>query len=230
MLYLRIGRRFLNLLPDATEEQPNPQPMPPLPATTGNLNVIIAPLPDLRPFSGNTVDWLIRVARLIFEPRGTSSLYTFTTGTVESWLEREMVQEQWRMVEDGEQLRSTIYEFRPDSNAPITLTRLSLRRTRSVTTNTSADRANTFREALLQRHQRCIISPIRLPQLLIASHLIPRRLGDSGVQSVINRFTDVSTPVDRYNPIIGVPLYLSLDVWVDTYRLGFWNCGPVSHP
>jgi len=227
MLYLRIGQRFLNLLPAATEEQPNPQPML---ATTGNLNVIIAPLPDLRPFSGDTVDWLIQVARLIFELCGMSSLYTFTTGIVKSWLEWKMVQEQWRMVQDGEQLRSTIYKFHPDSNAPITFMRLSLRHMRSITTSMLAGRGNTFHKALLQRLQQCIISPIRLLQLLIASHLIPRRLGDSDVQSVINRFTDVSTPVDRYNPIIRAPLYLSLDVWVDTYQLGFWNCGPVSHP
>lgn len=111
MLYLRIGRRFLNQLPAATEEQPDPQPIPPLPGTTGNLNVIITPLPDLRPFSGDTVDWLIRVARMTFEPLGTGSLYTFTTGTVESWLEREMVQEQWRTVQDGEQLSPPYTSF-----------------------------------------------------------------------------------------------------------------------
>jgi hypothetical protein len=224
-LYLRIARRLLNLIPAETEEQP----IPPLPGTTGNHNVIIAPLRDLRPFSGDTVDWLIRVARLIFEPLGTGSLYTFTTGTVESWLEREMVQGQWRVVQDGEQLMSTIYEFRSDSNAPITLTRLSLRQARSVTTNTSADRGQVFRDALLRRHHQCIISSVSHPAILIASHLIPRRLGDSGVQSVIDLFTTLSTTVNRYNPMIGVPLLQTIDTWVDGFKLGFWNCGPVRH-
>jgi len=49
-----------------------------------------------------TVDWLIKLARLIFEPLGTSSLYTFTTETVEWWLDKEMEPSLWRKVEHGE--------------------------------------------------------------------------------------------------------------------------------
>src|ERR1700733_1136494 len=156
-LYLRVNRQFLLLLPDATDDQPNTQPLPPLPGTTGNLNVIIADLPDLRPFAGDTVDWLIKVARLIFQPLGTSSLYTFTTESLEWWLDREMEPALWRPVVQGEQLRATIYEFRPDNNTPITLTR-SLRHMRSVTTNTSAPQATAFSGALLRRDQSCIIT------------------------------------------------------------------------
>jgi hypothetical protein len=115
-LYLRVNRQFLRILPAATAAQPHPQPLPPLPGTTGNLNIIIANLPDLRPFAGDTVDWLIKVARLIFEPLGTSSLYTFTTESLEWWLDREMEPALWRPVVQGEQLRATIYEFRPDNN------------------------------------------------------------------------------------------------------------------
>jgi len=119
-LYLRVNRKFMLLIPAATEDKPNPQPLPPLPGTTGNLNVIVADIPDLRPFAGDTIDWLIQLARLIFEPLGTSSLYTFTTETVEWWLDRETEPSLWRKVEHGEQLRATIYEFRPDNDALIT--------------------------------------------------------------------------------------------------------------
>jgi hypothetical protein len=49
------------------------------------MNIIIADLSELRPFAGDTVDWLIKIARLILEPLGTSELYTFTTRTVEWW-------------------------------------------------------------------------------------------------------------------------------------------------
>ena len=136
-LYLRVNRQFLLLLPDVTDYQPNPQPLPPLPGTTGNLNVIIVDLPDLRPFAGDTVDWLIKVARLIFQPLGTSSLYTFTSESVEWWLGREMQLPLWRAVLPGEQLSATIYEFRPNNNALIELTEQSLRHTRSVTASTS---------------------------------------------------------------------------------------------
>ena len=51
----------------------------------------------------------------------------------------------------GEQLRATIYEFRPDNNTPIALTKRSLHHMRSVTTNTSAPHATAFSAALLQR-------------------------------------------------------------------------------
>jgi hypothetical protein len=103
----------------------------------------------------------------------------------------------------GEQLRATIYEFRLNNNTLIALAKRS-RHTRSVTTNTSVPRATQFRTALLRRDQACIITHDTMERLLIASHLIPRRLGDLGVQSVVQRFTGLATIVDRYNPAIRV--------------------------
>ena len=223
-LYLRVNRRFLLLLPDAPEDQPSP----PLPGTTGILNVIIADLPDLRPFAGDTVDWLIKVARLIFQPLGTSSLYTFTTHSVEWWLDREMQLPLWRMVLPGEQMRATIYEFRPDDNILIALTKRSLRSARSVTTKASTPQAAQFRTALLQRDRGCIVTHDPMERVLVSSHLIPRRLGDLGVQSVVQRYTGLTTIVDRYNPAIGVSLFAGLDSFVDGFELGFWNNGPVN--
>lgn len=229
MLYLRVNRRFLYLLPSPTEDQPraDPQPLAPPPDTTGNLNIIIADLSDLRPFAGDTVNWLIRVARLIFEPLGTSSLHTFVTGSVEYWLDREM-DPSWRPVVQGEPLTSTIYEFCPDNNALLSLTKISDRRARSMTTNTSAPQAGPFRTTLLQRHQRCIISQQPDPGALVASHLIPRRLGDVAVQSAFHRFTGSQAVVNRFDPLLGVLLNAMLDTYVDSYRVGFWNSGPVS--
>ena len=225
-LYLRLNRRFLLQFPDATEDKPNPQPLPPPPGTAGNLIVINASLSDLRPFAGDTVDWLIKVAKLIFEPLGTSSLYTFTTESPEWWLEREMEPSTWRIVAQGEQLRATIYEFRPDNDALVMLTQKSERHMRSVTTNTSSDRAASFRDALLRRDRLCIIS--QQDRSMIASHLIPRRLGDNGVQAIIQRFAGSSTSLNRFDPTIGVFLFTGLDMCVDAYNLGFWNIGPVG--
>ena len=224
VLYLRVNHRFLLPFPLASAE-PNP---PPLSCEPGNLNVLVANLADLRCFAGETVDWLIAVARLIFEPRGTSSLYTFTTESLEWWLDREMEPSLWRQVMPGEQLMATIYEFIPDNGGPIILTQMSLRQTRSITTNTSTPQATPFRNALLERDQTCIITRQSLQQSLIASHLIPRRLGDSGVQSVLQRFSGSSTVVDRYDPRIGILLSATLDTFVDGYEMGFWNCGLVS--
>jgi len=227
-LYLRVNRKFLLLLSAVTEDDPDPQPLPPLPGTSGNLNVIIADLPDLHPFTGDTVDWVIKIARFIFEPLGTSSLYTFTTESLDWWLEREMEPSLWRQVMPGEQLQATIYEFCPDNDAFISLTRRSKRHIRSTTTNTSAPRASTFRNALQQRDQTCIITRHTMVDLLVASHLIPRRLGDLGVRSTVQRFTGSPIIVDRFDPAIGVFLLSTVDLLVDGYKLGFWNIGPVS--
>ena len=51
-----------------------------------------------------------------------------------------------RQMVHGEQLKATIYDFRSDNDALIALTRLSLRDSRSLTIQTSVDRAaeNSF--------------------------------------------------------------------------------------
>ena len=229
MLYLRVDRRFLQLFPDTTADDPNPLPVPPPAGTTGILNVIIADLRDLQPFSGNTVDWLIAVASFVFEPLGMGSLYTFTTQTLDYWLGRQMDHSQWRVVSPGENLTATIYEFRRANDALITLTQIShpQQTERSHTTNTSQPRVTQFQTACLQRDRACIVLS-RNPGG-IASHLIPRRLGDAGVRAVFQRFTpEPVAVVDRYDPRLGVMLSRNLDSLVDTYDLGFWNTGRVS--
>ncbi|KAM6493643.1 hypothetical protein JOM56_010004 [Amanita muscaria] len=205
LLYLRASRGFLNLLSAATEDQPDPQPLPPPPSTIGHLYVIRASLQDLHPYAGGTVDWLIRVARLIFEPLGlTSSLFTFTADTLDSWLDRDMDPMQWRQVEQGEQM--------------------SLREGTSATTNTSQPRATTFRNAINERDGTCIIS--QNPFSLVASRLVPKRLGDATVTSVVRRFTDSDAAVTRFDPTLGVLLFLPLDDRLGSYEMGFWNSGP----
>ncbi|KAM6493658.1 hypothetical protein JOM56_010019 [Amanita muscaria] len=224
LLYLRVSRGFLNLLPAATAGQTDPQPLPPPPGTIGHLYVIRASLQDLRPFAGGTVDWLIRVARLIFEPLGTSSLFTFTADTLDSWLDRDMDSTQWRQVEQGEQLKATIYEFRPDNNAFITLSRMSLREGTSATTNTSQPQATAFRNMINERDGKCIIS--QTPWSVAASRLVPKRLSDAAVTSVVRRFTGSDAAVTRFDPTLGVLLFLPLDDRVGSYEVGFWNSGP----
>jgi len=150
-LYIRANRRFLNVIPQATATEPKPHPTSPTPGTTGNLNLIIAELPKLHPYSTANIDWLLKVARLILEPLSTGSLYTFTSESVEYWLEKEMDfnLSQWRQVQPGEPLTATNYEFRP--NNFVTPTRLSLHEARSMTSDTSASQATPLRDALLDR-------------------------------------------------------------------------------
>ena len=230
-LYLRVSREFLNQLLAPTEDQPDPNPLPPPPGIGGHLFAIRQDIQDLRPFAGETVDWLIRVARLMFEPLGNSSLFTFTVNTVEWWMNRDMVPAQWRQVQLGELLRPTIYEFRPNNNAPITLSRISVRQSHSLTTNTSQPHADAFRETIRGRDTRCIITHAQFFDMVIASHLIPKRIGDVATRSVVQRFTGLdAADVTRFDPMLGILLAKQLDSLVDQYRLGFWHSGPVSFP
>ncbi|KIL55007.1 hypothetical protein M378DRAFT_173917 [Amanita muscaria Koide BX008] len=96
----------------------------------------------------------------------------------------------------------------------------------SVAVNFSPPRATAFRNALLARDGTCIIS--QNPLSLIASHLVPKRLGDAAVTSVVQRFTGSDAAVTRFHPTLGVLLFRSLDDRVDSYEMGFWNSGPVS--
>jgi hypothetical protein len=115
----------------------------------------------------------------------------------------------------GDQLRPTIYEFMA------TLCPQSLV---NVLQSQLQPQATTFRNALLRRQPRCIISGMEVP--VIASHIIPRRLGDSGVQSVIRRFTSTPPPPPHVIQSMGITL---VDIWTIIYKVGFWNTGPVSH-
>lgn len=227
MVYLRVNRQLLLQLNAPTANQPNPIPSRPPHGIGGNLNIIAAQLPELQKFAGTTVDWLIRVARFILEPRGSGVLYTYQTQDVQYWLGREK-DNTWRQVAAGEELRPTIYEYRRLNDQTMEPTRICHRQVRSVTPNAAQDQASAFLTALLARHPRCIISGEPDPIFLIASHLIPRRLGNDGARSIFQRFTGVPTPVTRYHRSIGVTLEPRMDILVDSFQLGFWNIGNVD--
>jgi len=139
----------------------------------------------------------------------------------------------WRRVENGEPLEARIYEYSPDTLddffAPA---KICTRDDRSITTSspTTRDRARDFRDALLRRDMHCVVTGDQPADILIASHLIPRRLGDHVAQSVVDQFVASGTiPLpDCYNPQLGLLLLSTLDTWVDIFRIGFWHIGDVS--
>jgi hypothetical protein len=88
IVYLRVNRRFLLQLNPPTALQPNPPPSQP--NMEGNLYVIAAPINRVQWFAGNTVDWLVRISKLMF-------LYTFQTRSVQYWLDNE-IDNSWRQV------------------------------------------------------------------------------------------------------------------------------------
>lgn len=60
---------------------------------------------------------------------------------------------------------------------------------------------------------------------LIASHLIPKRMGTNGAEEVVRRFVgeQAAREVHRFHPAIGVLLVSTLDTLVDDHQLGFYH-------
>lgn len=61
----------------------------------------------------------------------------------------------------------------------------------------------------------------------IASHLIPKRLGDRNIREIIDIYAkddSIDTEqITRYDSIVGVLLTSGLDEAVDKFELGFWH-------
>jgi hypothetical protein len=63
-------------------------PCPPTPRE--HLYLIKSDLQSLSPYADGKADWLIRVVRLIFEPPGSGTLFTYREGDLVCWYQREM--------------------------------------------------------------------------------------------------------------------------------------------
>jgi len=126
----------------------------------------------------------------------------------------------------------TIYEYRRLDGQAMEPTRIcdyhGKAKSESMTTHTTRDQEKEFRNALLVRHPQCIVSQLSIPRTLSAARLIPRCLGDNGVQYIFQRFTGLPTPVTTYHQSIGVTVNLLVADLMDTFELGFWDMGNVG--
>jgi len=206
----------------------HPETLPPGQQLSGHLYLIEGTFGDISRYAGTTVDWVIKIAHLLCEPLGNGRVYTHTTGTPDIWRSSDR-DPSWQEVVEGDPLHPRIYEF--ESTFPITLSKISDRQSRSVTTQGSASRssANAFRRILEQRDSVCVVCRYRAP--LVASHLIPRRIGTDGAKTIVERFVGVfeATDIHDFHPKIGILLFIALDTWVGRYQAGFYHI-TVSHP
>jgi len=129
----------------------------------------------------------------------------------------------------GEQLMSTIYEYRRLDGRDMELTRICDCEISPETSRDLRNQETEFRDKVLARHPACVISQDSRPRMLRATQLIPISLGDDGVQYTFQRFTGLRTPVKTYHPSIPIPLNLLLDGIAETFGLGFWNMRNVGH-
>ena len=139
---------------------------------------------DISRYAGTTVDWIIKVAHLICDPSGSGHVFTHTTGTSSDWHTSDRTAS-WRQVINGDPLLSGIYEFEPAS--PIALSNISERNNHSLTTAGSQSSSSIFCRDITQRDAACVVT--RSSNLLVASHLIPKRMGSDGTRNKVRRCT-----------------------------------------
>ncbi|KAF5367357.1 hypothetical protein D9615_010277 [Tricholomella constricta] len=215
-VYIRVRQALLLPIPSTATNPPPARPQPP-----GHFYVIEGAFEDIKRYAGATVDWVIKVAHLICDPRGAGQMYTHTTGTPFDWYNSDRTFS-WRQVVQGDPLLPGIYEFEP--TGPILLSKISERNTHSVTTPGSKSSSATFDTHIrLRDGAKCVVTGLR--NSLIASHLIPKRMGSDGAKAAVTRFSGAQAALDihTFDPRIGILLFSPLDLLVDCYKLGFYN-------
>ena len=195
---------------------------------SGHLYLIEGAFGNITRYAGNTVDWVIKMAHLLCEPLGDGRVYTHTTGTPTIWQNSDR-DSSWQEVVQGDLLHPGIYEF--ESTSPITLSKICDRQTRSVTSRGSVSVSNstTFRRRLSQRDGGgCAVTTNQAS--VIASHLIPRRIGSDSAKDIVERFAGAIEAADihQYHPKIGLLLFSGIDHLVDIFQAGFYQ-NAVSH-
>ena len=220
LVYIRIRQSLLRPIPTSASSPPDQTSSESISA--GHLYVVAGTLDDISHYAGNlnTADWIIRVARLIFDPLGTGRVYTHTTGTSSDWLTLDKTSD-WQVVAPGDPLLSKVYEF--DSDHPITPSRICERHNRSQITMGSRSSASTFQTQInLRDGDQCVVSEINMYPA--TTHLIPKRLGTK-ISDIVTRFSgeQAALGIHCFDPRIGIRLTLNMDNMVNNYQLGFYH-------
>ena len=216
-IYIRIRNALLRPILNPTNQNP-----PANPNALDHLYLIAGTYEDIQRYAGITVEWIIKVAQLICDPLGGGDMYTHTTGTSSDWYPLHRTST-WKRVVQGDPLRPGIYEFEP-SAGHVLLSKISERKTHSVTTLGSLSSSETFGRLIrLRENHTCGVT--RIPVNLVASHLIPKRMGRVGATDVMTRFSGPQTAlgIDAFDPRIGILLQSNLDVLVDNYQFSFYH-------
>lgn len=189
-------------------------------STPRHLYLIQGTFDDIARLAGSTVNWIIKVANLICDPSGAGRIYTHTEGTPIYWYDKDRNPD-WRQVALGDPLAAGIYEF--VTTVPITISKISERQIHSLTSAGSVSNAATFHRDLNLRDGACVVT--QNPTSLIASHLVPKRIGTEGAKDVVTRFVgaEAARDIHRFHPYLGILLTSTLDYLVNRYKLGFYH-------
>lgn len=124
--------------------------------------------------------------------------------------------------------RRYLYEYQPEIAHVANLAKISSRHNQtSITSIRSQNRSRSFHDALERRDTKCVASGNALTPVLVATHLVPKRLGDVNTTEIFHSYVGdtlpASTPIDRFHPALGIYLCANIKSFVDRYLLGFWS-------
>ena len=220
-VYIRVHKSLIQTTSSAATTSTfatHPSPTNP---SSSHLYLIAGAIQDIERYAGTTLDWVIKIAHLICSPLRRGRVYTHTTGTIHAWYHQDRGMG-WRLVAPGDPLVPGIYEF--DADFSVVLSRLSQREAHSVTSVGSQSSSSTFRRHIeIREGGRCAASNLR--QVLIATHLIPKRIGTEGVRSVVADFVGTleAQHAHNFHAMIGILLTYALEKEVTQYMLGFYH-------
>lgn len=129
--------------------------------------------------------------------------------------------------DDGRLLRlGTFWRAEYTSTDPITghSRRSALLEISNLSRLPPAKTRKKFRSDLDKRDVYCIVTGQALCLTFTASHLIPKRLGDSNAREIAAAFSgptfSVSTNLHHFDAMLGVLLNLTIDAYVDGFLEG----------
>jgi hypothetical protein len=177
-----------------------------------------------------SIDWLGDVAHGLLDPiRRRGRLWTPREGSKADWATAPLDPERWEEVQPGAPIESRIYEYHTTfPNPGFLITKMCRKSRQSKTSRGAVLSAATFRKRIAERDQCCVVSGIYHDDDLddcIASHLIPKRLGEV-VRHITQRYVDIpGLEFDGgiFDPRIGILLENTVDRKVDRFAMGFYH-------
>lgn len=225
---LRVDRVFIgNTMPPETITTATSSSAPDY--TQGSLCLIEAPLVELAIYAGaRGVHWLLRIAHCICNPSTRSgTLYSFEGPDPASYLHTpfDSTVEYWKPIGPDDALKATVYKYRLPPGHQFRLTKISEVRGHSGAPTSST--AGSMRENVFLRDNCCcwVTNDIYEPEILVNSHVVPKRTGDAMSRSIYQDFVQGPLPpgtIGSYNPVFGISLSASFDKLFDNYHLSFW--------
>ncbi|KAH9967148.1 hypothetical protein BC827DRAFT_570726 [Russula dissimulans] len=180
----------------------------PPPNTTSSdfIRLLSGPLNDFLLYSHRKQsNWLIDIAHDICDPTAKRGLLRIWTG------------QEWKIVARQDRLKASVYRYDVPEGVVISLSKISARRARSITS--ASGNASTMADRVKDCDEQCWVTS-GVP--VINSHVCPKRMGDHLAGVVFDTFVSTPRPatLSIYDERFGIALIPSLDFWFDKYELG----------